>query len=76
MTSPAEQLLGADCVTTAQTADEFNALEVIVKKTEQGGLEPKVLRKLRDAAEAPLVTKFDMLCTKQGTHRNTRMCTI
>eukprot|EP00957_Ditylum_brightwellii_P072293 5495391-Ditylum_brightwellii.AAC.1 len=36
MASRAEQLLAADCVTTAWTADEFNALEVIVKKTEQG----------------------------------------
>eukprot|EP00957_Ditylum_brightwellii_P049339 3743655-Ditylum_brightwellii.AAC.1 len=67
MLSPADQLLGDDHVTTAQTADEFNVLEVIVKKTEQGGLEPKVLRKLRDAAEAPLVKKCDMFCTKQGS---------
>eukprot|EP00957_Ditylum_brightwellii_P130610 9963981-Ditylum_brightwellii.AAC.1 len=65
--APAEQLFGADHVTTALMADEFNALEVIAKKTEQGGLETKVLRTLRDAAEAPFVTRFDMLHTKQGT---------
>eukprot|EP00957_Ditylum_brightwellii_P086685 6596261-Ditylum_brightwellii.AAC.1 len=57
-------------------ADEFNALDVIVKKTEWSSLEPKVLRKLRDAAEAPLMTKFDMFCTKQGTQEMENVYTI
>eukprot|EP00957_Ditylum_brightwellii_P005736 437450-Ditylum_brightwellii.AAC.1 len=67
MVTPAEELLEVDCVTTACTADEFNILEVIVKKTDHDVLDSKVLRKLRDADEASLITKFDMFWTKQRT---------
>eukprot|EP00957_Ditylum_brightwellii_P115111 8779213-Ditylum_brightwellii.AAC.1 len=66
MTSHAEFLFGGDrrATTAPCTAADICEIEVIVKKGDQTGLDPKDLKKLRESAEAPLSTKFDQFQTQ------------
>eukprot|EP00957_Ditylum_brightwellii_P077959 5925909-Ditylum_brightwellii.AAC.1 len=67
MATLAETLIGSNCITTARTTEEINAIEELVKKGDWIPLDAKDRKTLHDAAEQVLLDTFDLLRTKPGT---------